>query len=59
MDEPSAPTTFVLRIAQVSPELRGVVELVRTGEKHRFSGAEALASLVSKMASRLGVDPPS
>jgi hypothetical protein len=47
---PSLPITFVLRLGQAEPELSGVIELVRTGEKHRFEGAEALGSLIARMA---------
>jgi hypothetical protein len=51
------PITFVVRVTVgASGRLSGIVERVRTGEKERFAGAEALGPLVARMA--LGGDAP-
>lgn len=43
--------TFVVRLsADSTGRLRGVVERVRTGEKRRFDGLEALGPLIGRMA---------
>ena len=42
--------TFVIRATrQPDGRLAGVVELVRSGEKHRFEGAAAIGRLVEQM----------
>jgi hypothetical protein len=42
--------TLVVRVSVADGELRGVVERVKTGEKERFVGTEALGGLVERMA---------
>lgn len=44
------PITFVLRVTvEAGGRMTGVVERVRTGQKERFEGAEALGPLVTRM----------
>jgi hypothetical protein len=48
--------TFVVRITDRGPgELTGTVERVRTGERHRFHGSDALGSLIVRL---VGLDTP-
>ena len=42
--------TLVIRVSVADGELRGVVERVKTGEKERFVGTEALGGLIERMA---------
>jgi len=42
--------TLVVRVSVADGELRGVVERVKTGEKERFVGSEALGGLIERMA---------
>jgi hypothetical protein len=42
--------TLVVRVSVADGELRGVVERVKTGEKERFVGTEALGGLIERMA---------
>ena len=42
--------TLVVRVSVAGGELRGVVERVKTGEKERFVGMEALGGLIERMA---------
>jgi hypothetical protein len=44
-------TTFIVRLDE-SEALSGVVERVRTGEKHRFEGVEALGALIRDLAAK-------
>ena len=41
--------TFVLRITEAGPHVTGVVERVRTGEKHRFVGIDAVGPLIARL----------
>ena len=51
MDERLPTVAFVLRVA-VNPTggLHGTIERVRTGEKHRFQGGDALTALIARLA---------
>lgn len=45
--------TFIVRIArEPGGRLRGTVERVRTGEKERFGGAEAIGEIIERMLGR-------
>ena len=47
------PATFIVRAwRDAAGRLHGVVERVATGEKARFQGAEAMATLVREMVAR-------
>lgn len=49
--------TFIVRIARAEDAgLTGIVERVRTGEKHRFHGLEELAPLLARLLAAAGVD---
>jgi hypothetical protein len=53
--EASRPAiSFIVRLDAVgrgeTDWLTGVVERVRTGEKHRFQGAQALGTLIARLA---------
>jgi hypothetical protein len=54
MDVPRPAMSFVVRLDPVgrgeTDRLSGVVERVRTGEKHRFEGAQALGRLIAQLA---------
>jgi len=50
---------FVVRVTGTDPGLAGIVRRVKTGEAHRFHGAEALAQLIAQMAARGGRELPS
>lgn len=53
MDAPHPPLTFVVRlILGDGGVLSGVVERVRSGEKQRFDGVQALAEIIAAMAER-------
>ena len=42
--------TFIVRVWPERPErLTGVVERVRTGEKHRFDGAEDMRQIIERI----------
>jgi hypothetical protein len=44
------PVSFVVRAAADSAgRLIGIVERVRTGEKHRFEGEEALGRIIARL----------
>ena len=50
MEVPRQPLTFIVRLTlDDGGVLSGVVERVRTGEKRRFQGAEALGHLIAQM----------
>jgi hypothetical protein len=51
MEPPRPATTFIVRVDE-SDTLSGVVERVRTGEKHRFEGAQALGALITELAAK-------
>jgi hypothetical protein len=43
--------TFIVRVTSADAgEVAGTVERVRTGERHRFCGADALTSLIARLA---------
>jgi hypothetical protein len=47
--------TFIVRVSQnESGRIAGVVERVRTGEKERVDGLEAISAAIARM---LGADP--
>jgi hypothetical protein len=49
-----APITFVVRVlADEGGGVRAVVELVRTGEKHRVDALEAVSSVIAAMTRRV------
>jgi hypothetical protein len=49
-DPERAPLTFVVRVASDDAgRLSGVVERVRTGEKHRFDGDEAIGRIIARV----------
>jgi hypothetical protein len=44
------PVSFVVRAAADNAgRLTGIVERVRTGEKHRFEGEEALGRIIARL----------
>src|SRR5262245_4487545 len=47
---PAMDVTLVIRVSVSDGELRGIIERVKTGEKERFVGTEALGGLVERMA---------
>jgi hypothetical protein len=47
---PAMDVTLVVRVSFAGGEMRGVVERVKTGEKERFVGVEALGGLIERMA---------
>jgi hypothetical protein len=50
--------TFIVRVTSADPGgVAGTVERVRTGERHRFRGADALASLIARLAAPARPDP--
>jgi hypothetical protein len=50
MDEPLRPQAFIVRITGTRAEgYAGIVERVRTGEKHRFQGLETLGGLIGRL----------
>ncbi|MFQ5897881.1 MAG: hypothetical protein ACE5JN_06500 [Candidatus Methylomirabilia bacterium] len=50
METPSRPITFIVRISPGERgSLSGIAERVRTGERQRFHGAEALGPLIARM----------
>jgi hypothetical protein len=49
-NDPAMDVTLVVRVSVADGELRGVVERVKTGEKERFVGTEALGGLIERMA---------
>jgi hypothetical protein len=47
MEAPRSIVTFIVRVTDLGAgRLSGTVEQVRTGERHRFQGAEALARII-------------
>ena len=49
--ERQRPHTFVLQVAaNEAGGLTGLIQLVRTGEKRRFEGAEGLCAAIQDMA---------
>lgn len=50
--EPSS-TTFIVRVTVTEDGVvNGIVERPKTGEKHRFHGAEALGGLIALLAKK-------
>ena len=50
--------TFIVRVTSADAgEVAGTVERVRTGERHRFRGADALTSLIAQLAAPARPDP--
>ena len=50
MDTAQASITFVVRVRSDEGErVSGIVERVKTGEKHRFHDAEAIGLLITEM----------
>jgi len=53
MEAPEHPQMFVVRLTRGDGGvLSGVVERVRSGEKQRFDGLQALAEVIADMAAR-------
>jgi hypothetical protein len=49
------PVTFVVRVApDEAGRLTGVVERVRTGEKHRFEGEAAIGRIIARIVASEG-----
>jgi hypothetical protein len=50
--------SFVVRVV-ITPagDLAGVVERVRTGERHRFAGASELGRLIESLSAAARLDP--
>ena len=67
VDPARASVAFVVRVnpGVAGDRVSGIVERVKTGEKHRFEGAEAVGPLIVRMlrhrpdlgAQRQGEDP--
>jgi hypothetical protein len=58
MDPMEASIAFVVRVRRSGGDgVTGVVERVRTGEKQRFRGAEALGPLIVEMLERDAAPP--
>ena len=60
MEAPRSIVTFIVRVTDMGAgRLTGTVERVRTGERHRFQGAEALARIIDGAveAERTGAGP--
>jgi hypothetical protein len=50
METTQASITFIVRVRPGEPgQVSGIVERVRTGEKHRFHRAEAIGPLIAEM----------
>ena len=50
-DPPRAVTTFIVRATRADDgRLTGTIERVRTGERQRFEGNEAIGMLIDRMA---------
>ena len=53
MEPVQTSITFVVRVQPGdSDPVIGIVERVKTGEKHRFHGAEAIGQLIAEMLRR-------
>jgi hypothetical protein len=51
MREPAEPVSFIVRLTRDEDGgLSGVVERVRTGEKHRVHEVEAIGPLIARLA---------
>jgi hypothetical protein len=49
------PVTFVVRVApDDTGRLTGIVERVRTGEKHRFEGEAAIGQIIARIVASEG-----
>ena len=59
MEKTQPSITFVVR-ARVGDRghVSGIVERVKTGEKHRFHGAEAIGPLIAEMVRQEGTSSP-
>jgi len=50
METPQASMTFIVRVRPGEPgQVSGIVERLKTGEKHRFHGVEAIGPLIAEM----------
>jgi hypothetical protein len=50
--------SFIVRVSAVPHELAGIVERVRTGEKHRFGNAEEMCRVIERiLRGELGPEP--
>jgi hypothetical protein len=67
MESSDRALTFIVRVTPADAgEIAGTVERVRTGEKHRFSGLDALGTLIARIvaheaspaASGRSMEPP-
>jgi hypothetical protein len=54
---PAPPVIFVVRVvATPAGSLAGIVERVRTGERHRFEGTSELGRLIDSLAAAARTD---
>ena len=51
--------TFIVRVRPGEPgQVSGIVERLKTGEKHRFHGVEAIGPLIAEMVRQEGTSSP-
>ena len=59
METPQASMTFIVRVRPGEPgQVSGIVERLKTGEKHRFHGVEAIGPLIAEMVRQEGTSSP-